>query len=641
MGRYSLLLLVPVPTLTACATLAFGPFRLRAPQVRAIALAGATVTAAFMLIATGICLSGSCYYVAPVFDLPVGAARVALALVLDPLGVVVGTTVAIIGSCVISYSLGYMANARLADLRRFFAYMNMFLGAMLAMVLAGDSINFFLGWEMMGLCSFFLIGHNILLPRAFAAGRKAFVITRIGDVLLLAGLLLLFNGAGGVRIEALVHAAVTMSPAHRLVIAVLLLGGALAKSAQVPFHTWLPVAMAGPTPVSALLHSATMVAAGAFLLARFAPLFAATPTVLAAVAIVGATSSLFGAFVAVFQTDVKRMLAYSSISQIGFMMISIGVGAPRVAIAHFVIHAIFKSLLFLSAGDMADAAGHRTSMAALAGSSSRRPIAYVTFVAGAASLAGLPLIVAGWWSKEAILAATVAAGPFGQLIWAFALISVALTATYSTRAALAGLGPDTAQLSGTAIAPAGIAVNLPLVLLAVAAIAGGFLVGPIVRFLGALPPEAPVFSKILGAGAVLLGVGAAFALRSLPHLAFRIARARKLRQGFRIDAIYQLRLVRPFRRAVGWLNGIRPRGRPAGLVDPLGALPVLGIAWLVRAVIRFAAIDRLDRGWMTLAALAPRLSSFSRRSQTGRVRDYALALIAGIAALLLLALKAA
>jgi NADH-quinone oxidoreductase subunit L len=633
------LLLVPVPTLAAFMTLAFGPFWLGPSQVRAVALAGAWLTAALMLAASGVCASGTCHLLAPVFTVKVGTASVALALILDPLATVVGTTVAIVGGFVISYSLGYMARARLADLRRFFAYMNLFLGAMLTMVMAGDSINFFLGWEMMGLCSFFLIGYNMSLPRAFAAGRKAFVITRFGDVLLLAGLLLLFYEAGGVRIDALVNAALVMPPGRRSVVAVLLLGGALAKSAQLPFHTWLPVAMAGPTPVSALLHSATMVAAGAFLLARFAPLFAATPEVLAAVAMVGAFSSCFGALVAVFQTDVKRMLAYSSISQIGFMIISIGVGAPQVAIAHFVIHAIFKSLLFLSAGDMAYAAGGRTDIAALAGSSTRRPIAYFSFAAGAASLAGLPLITAGWWSKEAILASAVSAGPLGEILWSLALIAVALTATYATRAVLVGAGPSTLLARPPAVPPAGIATNAPLVLLAAASLAGGLLVGPIVRFLGAAEPDTPAFSAIVGAAAVLLGVSAAFALRRHPHLASRIARARKVRQGFRIDAVYQQRFVRPFRHLAYWLNGVRRGGRSSGIVDPLGAVPVLGIVWLVRRMIHWAAVDRVDRVWMRLAAMVPELSSFSRRSQTGRVRDYALSLIFGIAALLLLALK--
>lgn len=656
---YHLLALVPVPALAAFMVLGLAPLFLSRRLIMLAAVLGGVLPLLAMSGIVGLCLSGQCQGTAPIFDLKVGAAHVDLALLLDPLSTVVGMTVALIGACVMVYSVDYMAGAKTADLRRFFALMNLFLASMLAMVLAGDSIIYFLGWEMMGMCSFFLIAYNVSSHRAIAAGRKAFIMSRIADAMLLAGLLLLFIAAGSVRVDALIAAGLALPATERGIVAALLLGGALGKSAQLPFHTWLPSAMSGPTPVSALLHSATMVAAGAYLMARFAPLLAATPGVMTAMAIGGAATAAFGAFTALFQADVKRLLAYSSISQIGFMLLALGVGAPAAAMAHFVVHALFKSLLFLSAGTIAHSAGDDTSIAAMRGGARRRPLAFAAFTAGAASLAGLPLVTAGWWSKEEILDAALAAGPLGSVLWGAALLTAVLTATYAFRPVLAALQPGAADPHP---APTGLATALPLCLLATGALTAGVLVGPIIAMLGGTHPEMSAFPVLLAAAAPLAGLALSLAITRSPVLSGRLHAARNLRQGLRIDVRYHVWFVQPFQRLVhqlsiakGWradplgagpeLLAQRPFERLVGRLgdanggrpDPAGGALLLMALWLKRQAIDLFTIDGFDRAWMGLAGTATPLWGVARRTQTGRVRHSVMALAGGTAALLLLA----
>ena len=622
------LLLVPMPAMGAFLLLGLGPAHLERRAVQTVGMLGAVAPMAVMLPLGAYCLAGVCDGVQPIFDLTVGDAVVALALKLDPLSALVGVTVTAIGACVITYSVDYMAKAEVPDQRRYFALMNLFLASMLCMVLAGDSIVLFLGWELMGLCSFFLIAYHVTSARAIAAGRKAFLITRVADALLLAGLLLLFLEAGSVRLDALIPAGIATDEVRRGLIAALLLGGALGKSAQIPFHTWLPSAMAGPTPVSALLHSATMVAAGAFLLARFAPFLQAAPLVMAATAVFGAATALFGAVSAVFQKDIKRLLAYSSISQIGFMLLALGLGQPEVAIAHFVVHAIFKSLLFLSAGDMTQMARGTTDISAMRGALWARPLAYLAFVAGAASLAGIPVITAGWFSKEAILAAAWLAGPFGVLLWLVAMAAAVMTAVYAFRPVFVGL----TRIDRPRPTVGGLFTNVPVVALAIATFAVAPLVEPMVAFLGGVPPHPPRAVELLGAAAPFLGMVMAAALTFVPRLSMRVSRARRLRSGIRIDGIYQVTFVQPFVGLVRWLTG-----QKGGIADPVGTLPILGAERLTAAVVRPFAHDPLDRGWSRFSAGLVRGWAAGRRLQTGRARDYALALAFGLALILLIA----
>ncbi|RHZ94363.1 oxidoreductase [Cereibacter sphaeroides] len=693
LSPYLLLLLVPAPPLAVFLILGLDPFFLRRKAVQGLALLGGIAPFFAMLPLLGLCLGTECRGVMPIFTLVFGQSEVALALLLDPMSTLVGLTVAAVGAMVMTYAIDYMSDARIADLRRFFALMNLFLAAMLTMVLAGDTITFFFGWELMGLCSFFLIAYNTGLPQAVAAGRKAFIITRFADAFLLAGLLLLFLEANSVRLDVLIPAGTIMTEDRHVVIALLLLAGALGKSAQVPFHTWLPSAMAGPTPVSALLHSATMVAAGAFMLARFSPIVMSEPAVQAIAAIFGVGTAAFGALSAIFQADVKRLLAYSSISQIGFMVLAVGLGAPQVAIAHFVVHAMFKSLLFLAAGDITHGSDLGTSMMAMRGALRRRPIAFVTYVAGASSLAGLPFVTAGWWSKEAILATAWSGGAFGILVWVVALLTATCTAIYAFRPVFEALQPEPEHLSrarhGHAVALdlhyrkrwGSAFIGLPLVVLASGSLLGGVLVGPIIRFLGAEPPHPSHLPELVAAFAPFLGIATAAALTFVPSLAAAVAGARDMRRptrldrkfqrwviepyvrlvrflagnrmgaraeaelelrhvqivrwlsrGARMDGIYQALFVRPFVNTVRWLTGHR-----GGTVDPVGTLPVTLAQRGMQALVTRLAHDRFDRFWMRSANRLVRLWVLASALQTGRSRDYALGAALGTAALLVIA----
>ena len=654
-----LLLLVPMPPLGGFLLLALDPYRLdrRAAQAAALAAGCAPLAIVAPLAAANLTgLWGD--QIAPIFTLNVGNFEVALAMGMDSLSAVAALTVAAVSACVMVYALDYMSYAETADLRRFFSLMNLFQAGMLSMVLAADSITFFLGWELMGLCSFFLISYNMTSPRAFAAGQKAFVITRIADAALLAGLLLLFLEAGSVRLGELIPAGAAAEPVRGGVIAALLLLGALGKSAQFPFHTWLPTAMAGPTPVSALLHSATMVAAGAVLLARFAPVMEAFPAPAAATAVAGVVTALFGAACAVAQTDVKRLLAYSSISQIGYMVAAVGVGAPAVAMAHFVVHAAFKSLLFMSAGVMSHVSGGNTAIEALRGAARGTPISFASYTAGAAALAGLPIVTAGWWSKEAILAAAFGAGPLGLAVWAGALLAAALTGVYAFRPVFTALrAPEGPRVR----CPERLLAVGPLVVLAVFSLAGGLTVGPMTEWMGGHPAHPPHWVEIAGGAAALLGLAGAAAVTHVPALAARLRRARKLRAGLQMDARYYATLVRPYRRLVRRLSGregvwveelVRPPesaapggkdsaatpGRtPEGAVaDPVGQATVALGLWLRRVLLAPFTPDRMDIAWMKSAAGIGRAAERARQVQTGRVRDYALGLAIGLAALLLL-----
>jgi NADH-quinone oxidoreductase subunit L len=623
-----IVLVAPVPALLGFLVLALAPVYLTHREVVAIGVLAGVMPAVIMTPVAAACLALECGGgLIPIMTLDFREAVIDLALQLDRLGALAGSTVSLVGAAVILYSSNYMAGVMTPDLRRFFALMNLFMASMMAMVLAADSIVFFLGWEMMGLCSFFLIAFNMSQPRSVAAGRKAFVMTRIADAALLAALLLMFIEAGSVRIETLIAATLAAEPWKPPLIASLMLVGALGKSAQLPFQTWLPSAMAGPTPVSALLHSATMVAAGVYLLARFAPLFAATPTVAAVTAGAGALTALYGAMTAVGQSDVKRLLAYSSISQIGFMILALGMGAPEAAMAHFIVHAAFKSLLFLAAGDMTRPVGGNTQIAALRGAAYWRPIAFWTYAAGAASLGGLPFVAAGWFSKETILSAVFEHGFYGQALWLVAVIAATFTGAYAFRPVFVGATPA----RGPRLSWGKPAVWAPLILLAAASLFGGFAVEPIVRFLGGEPHHGVDLVVYVGVAAAIGGAGFAALVTVFPGLLAIYARRRWLGTGFRIDARYHAVFVRRFRRIV-YAVADGPFGE-----DPVGRLPVEIGRRVSTAAIAAVAPDAIDRSWMAFGRALAALWARARALQSGRLRDYALWVALGAAALLMLA----
>ena len=327
-----------------------------------------------------------------------------IALYLDALSVVMILVVTVVSFLIHLYSAEYMAEEE--GYSRFFAYMNLFVGSMLVLVLADNLVFLYLGWEGVGLCSYLLIGFWYKDAANGRAAMKAFIVTRVGDTAMAIGLFFLFTNLGTLQIQELMRRAVEQWPvgsAAAIAAAALLLGGALGKSAQLPLQTWLPDAMAGPTPVSALIHAATMVTAGVYLIARTNVLFTLAPPVQFAVAVIGCATLLIAGFSAMTQYDIKRVLAYSTISQIGYMFLALGVGAWSSAIFHFVTHAFFKALLFLSAGVVIMALHEERNMFKMGGLRKQLPVTFWTFLVGAASLAALPLVTGGFYSKDPII----------------------------------------------------------------------------------------------------------------------------------------------------------------------------------------------------------------------------------------------
>ena len=335
----------------------------------------------------------------------VGGFKPDIALTIDALSLIMVLVITGVGFMIHLYSTESMAGEK-EGYSRFFAYMNLFVGSMLTLVLADNLLLLYLGWEGVGLCSYLLIGFWYKDPANGRAAMKAFIVTRVGDASMAIGLFILYHNLGTLQIhEVLVRAAQQWPAGSTLAIAAaaLLLGGAVGKSAQLPLQTWLPDAMAGPTPVSALIHAATMVTAGVYLIARTHVLFTIAPQVQLAVAVIGAATLLLAGISALTQWDIKRALAYSTMSQIGYMFLALGVGAWSAAIFHFMVHAFFKALLFLSAGVVIDALHHERDMFKMGGLRLQLPLAFWCFLIGAASLSALPLITAGFYSKDLIL----------------------------------------------------------------------------------------------------------------------------------------------------------------------------------------------------------------------------------------------
>lgn len=369
---------------------------------------------------------------------------------------------------------------------RFFSYMNLFVASMLFLVLADNLLFLYLGWEGVGLCSYLLIGFYYKNADNGLAARKAFIVTRVGDTFMAIGLFILFREFGTLTISELLALApqkfANGDPMLSLA-ALLLLGGAVGKSAQLPLQTWLPDAMAGPTPVSALIHAATMVTAGVYLIARTHTLFILSPEVLELVGIIGAVTLLLAGFTALVQTDIKRILAYSTMSQIGYMFLALGAGAWSAAVFHLMTHAFFKALLFLSAGSVIIATHHEQDIFKMGGLRKKLPLVYVCFLVGGSALAALPFFTAGFWSKDEILWEAWASGH--QAFFYAGLLGAFLTSIYTFRLIFIVFhGEEKTE----AHAGHGIAHHLPLLVLLVLSTFVGALIHP--PLLGVLPESA-------------------------------------------------------------------------------------------------------------------------------------------------------
>lgn len=357
-----------------------------------------------------------------------------ISLHVDALSMVFIFVITFVGFLIHLYSSEYMSHEE--GFARFFAYMNLFVGSMLILVLSDNLLLLYLGWEGVGLCSYLLIGFFYKDSENNYAARKAFITTRIGDTAMLIGLLLLifhFNTLSISEVMAKASISWGINSPIAIAVAALLLGGAVGKSAQLPLQVWLPDAMAGPSPVSALIHAATMVTAGVYLIARTHILFAMAPTVQFIVAVIGALTLLIAGISALGQSDLKRVLAYSTISQIGYMFLALGVGAWSAAVFHFMIHAFFKALLFLGAGAVIMALHHQQDMYKMGGLRKKLPVIFWTFLIGSASLAALPLVTAGFYSKDSILWYSIATSQGSVWLWLAGYVGAAFTAVYTFR----------------------------------------------------------------------------------------------------------------------------------------------------------------------------------------------------------------
>ena len=372
-----------------------------------------------------------------------GTTSLKLGFVLDPLTAAMATMVSLVSALIFIYSLGYMSRDK--NFTRFFTFLSLFAGAMLGLVVANNLLLFFICWELVGLASYLLIGFWYHRPSAAAAAKKAFIVTKIGDTGLFAGLLWLYHATGTLQfytpdhtgaleqVTALAGLPGIMGLSLAGTIALLIFCGAVGKSGQWPLHVWLPDAMEGPTPVSALIHAATMVAAGVFLVARTYPLFQASPQVLTLVAWIGAFTAIMAATIAVAQNDIKRILAYSTVSQLGYMVMGLGVGGMAAAMFHLLMHGFFKALLFLGAGSVIHGCHNEQDIFKMGGVKKHMPITFWTYFVGTLALAGIfPL--AGFWSKDEVLTAAfrwgggLHKGPF-----VLGCLGVFLTAFYMWR----------------------------------------------------------------------------------------------------------------------------------------------------------------------------------------------------------------
>jgi NADH-quinone oxidoreductase subunit L len=477
---------------------------------------------------------------------------------LDALSLVMVLVVTFVGFLIHIYSAEFMIEDE--GYSRFFAYMNLFVASMITLLLGNNLLLLTLGWEGVGLCSYLLIGFWYRDPVNGRAARKAFIVTRVGDTAMLVGLFLLFTRLGTLEIQDLMQRASEhwqSGSMYAVAGALLLLGGAVGKSAQLPLQVWLPDAMAGPTPTSALIHAATMVTAGVYLIARTHVLFSLAPAAQFAVAIVGAGTMLLAGFSALTQYDIKRVLAYSTMSQIGYMFLALGVGAWQAAIFHFMTHAFFKALLFLGAGVIINALHDEHNIFRMGGLRKELPTTFWTFLIAGCSLAGLPFITAGFFSKDLVIWDSWSARHPG--FWIAGMLGALLTSLYTFRLIFrvffGSLGTPVSKRPGYAM-------TIPLLVLAFLSVVGGYLKQPLLGFLNSVLPPAveahtgltEIRSEVIAACVFLIGLYFAYLFhlrkRSLADALVENPVGRALHQwwfaGWGFDWIYEKVFVQPF-----------------------------------------------------------------------------------------------
>ena len=435
----NLWLLPAVPFAAAVVILSLGKSRRKSAAV--LAIGGQIVVLAISIVAFLPTLQTHGFRAVQNFTwFTFGEQTLRLGFVLDPLAAAMLVMISLVSLCIFVFSVGYMADDK--NFTRFFAYLSFFSGAMLGVVIANSLLLLFMFWELVGLASYLLIGFWIERPSAAAAAKKAFITTRIGDMGFFLGMLWLYNRSGTLLFYdggrgCLESAGLALLGASATFIALLIFCGAVGKSGQFPLHVWLPDAMEGPTPVSALIHAATMVAAGVFLVARVYPLFSlgainGVTSSLTVVVWIGVTTALMAALIAIAQADIKRILAYSTVSQLGLMMVSLGVGGVAAGIMHLLAHGFFKALLFLGSGSVIHGCHGEQDIRKMGGLRRLMPVTFGTYAIGMMALSGVPLFFSGGWTKEEILHAT-AHWPRSHAPYYLMLAGVVLTALYMTR----------------------------------------------------------------------------------------------------------------------------------------------------------------------------------------------------------------
>jgi NADH-quinone oxidoreductase subunit L len=656
-----MLLLIPILPLLGFLVLSSAGRRIGKPAAGAVACAAMLGAFAVSLAAVAalVSLAPEARAIAqPVFTwITSGDFNVEATLRLDPLAAVMILVVSGIGSLIHIYSTAYMHEESDPEFARFFSYLNLFAAFMLVLVLASNFLVMFVGWEGVGLCSYLLVGFWYQKKSASDAGKKAFIVNRIGDVGFILGVLLAFVRFGTLDFQTIARAVGPLAPETAFgtlsLITLLLFVGATGKSAQIPLFVWLPDAMEGPTPVSALIHAATMVTAGVYMIGRNAVLFSHAPQTLTIVAIIGVATALMAGSIGLVQNDIKRVLAYSTVSQLGYMFLAMGVGAFGAGIFHLYTHAFFKALLFLGSGAVIHALGGEQDMRRMGGLKKDLPITYWTFLAGALAISGVPGL-AGFFSKDEILFRTYAGG--FTLLWFVGLLTSLLTAIYMFRVvfltfhgprAPAPVAPEHPEeeepaahgVSGHDAAPAAAdrmpphagpgghlhdappAMALALIVLAIGSVVAGY-VGLSGRFETFLEPSfgvMPLAAAAAGLETTLMLVSSLIAVAGIAIAMFyflknreaadRLARQfagvhRVLDRKYYVDEIYDAAVVQPIRilsEEALW------KGVDVRLID--GA--VNGVADTVRGA-----------------------SEVLRRPQTGSVRAYAASLFLGVVMIL-------
>lgn len=521
-----------------------------------------------------------------------GSLQIPFAFQIDALSSLFLLIITGVGFIIHVYSTSYMKEETTEHYGRFFSYMNLFIFSMLLLVMGANFVIMFIGWEGVGLCSYLLIGYWFKNTEYNKAANKAFIFNRIGDLGFLIALFWIFSKVGSLSFDVVFSKASTFSAADITIITLLLFIGATGKSAQIPLYTWLPDAMAGPTPVSALIHAATMVTAGVYMIARSNALYSLAPISQNVIAIVGLATAILAATIALKQNDIKKVLAYSTVSQLGYMFLALGVGAYSAGVFHVMTHAFFKALLFLAAGSVIHAMGGEQDIRKMGGLNGKLKITYITFLVGCIAISGIPPF-SGFFSKDAIL---LSAYEHNKVLYVIALFGALLTAFYMFRLLFLTFN---GTFRGTEdqkhhLHESPPTITIPLIILAILAFAGGFVGIPEIFIKGGdkltefLSPVIPVQHEELVSSyteIMLMVISTVLVLLVIVYAWFRFRKfhpveekgfGKFLENKWYVDELYQKIIVNPLNNLGSFLNKVFERSVVDGIVNGVGKLVQYG-----------------------------------------------------------------